>query len=75
MAGKESPMTEIHDTLAPFVEAEIKEHNAVFIREMVVVVIIICAMLMLIGTASLIIDTARSLAGLLTVAFESLIVP
>jgi hypothetical protein len=41
---------------------------------MVAVGVIICVMLMLIGTASLIIDTARSLVGLLTVVFESLIV-
>jgi hypothetical protein len=42
-------MTEIDSTLDPFVEAEIKEHHAALIREIVAVGIIICAMLMLVG--------------------------
>jgi hypothetical protein len=42
-------MTEIDSTLDPFVETEIKEHHAAFIREIVAVGIIICAMLMLAG--------------------------
>jgi hypothetical protein len=42
-------MTEIDNTLDPFVEAEIKEHNAALIRQMVAVGIIICAMLVLLG--------------------------
>ena len=68
-------MTEIDEATAPFMEAEIKEHQAALIRQMVAVGVIICVMLMLVGAASLIIDTARSLVGLLTVAFESSIVP
>jgi hypothetical protein len=42
-------MTEVDSTLDPFVEAEIKEHNAALIRQMVAVGIIICVMLMLMG--------------------------
>ena len=66
-------MTEIDRTVNPFVEAEIKEHNAALIGQMVAIGIIICVMLILVETASLIIDAPRSLAGL-TVAFESSIV-
>ena len=40
-------MTEIDDAL--FVEAEIKDHHAAHIRQMVVVEIIICIMLILVG--------------------------
>jgi hypothetical protein len=57
------------------VEAEIKEHQAALIRQMVAAGIIICVMFMLVKTASLIIDTARSVAGLLSAAFESPISP
>ena len=64
-------MTEIDSAVDPFVEAEIKEHQAALIRDMVAVVIIVCVMLTLVGTASLIINTARGLVGCLTVAFES----
>jgi hypothetical protein len=42
-------MTEIVSTLDPFVEAEIKEHHAALIRQMVSVGIIICVMLVLMG--------------------------
>jgi hypothetical protein len=56
------------------VEVEIKEHQAALIRQMVAVGVIICVMLILVGTASVIIDAARSLVGLLNAAFESLIV-
>ena len=52
-------MTEIDSAVDQFVEAEIKEHQAVLIRDMVAVVIIVCVMLTLVGTASLIINTAR----------------
>ena len=52
-------MTEIDSAVDPFVEAEIKEHQAALIRDMVAVVIIVCVMLTLAGTASLIINTAR----------------
>jgi hypothetical protein len=58
-------MTEIDEAMAPFTEAEIKEHHAALIRQMVAVEVIICAMLMLVGTASFIIDRARSVVGLL----------
>jgi hypothetical protein len=68
-------MTEIDSTVDPFVEAEIKEHHAALIRQMVAAGVIICVMLILVGTASLITDTARSLIGLLTGAFESSIFP
>lgn len=68
-------MTELDRTVDPFVEAEIEEHNAALIRQMVAAIIIICIMLILVGAASWIMDTARSLGGLLTVAFESSIVP
>jgi hypothetical protein len=67
-------MTEIDEATAPFVEAEIKEHQAVLIRQMVAAGIIICVMFTLVKTASLIIDTARSLVGLLSAAFETSIV-
>ena len=62
-------MTEIDSAVDPFVEAEIKEHQAALIRDMVAVV------MTLVGTASLIINTARGLVGWLTVAFESSISP
>ncbi len=42
-------MTEADSTLDPFVEAEIKEHNATLFRQMVAMGIIICAMLILVG--------------------------
>ena len=42
-------MTEVDSTLDPFVAAEIKEHNAALIRQMVAVGIIICVMLILMG--------------------------
>jgi hypothetical protein len=68
-------MTKIDEATAPFVEAEIKEHQAALIRQMVAAGIIICVMFMSVKTASLIIDTARSVAGLLSAAFESPISP
>jgi hypothetical protein len=48
-AWKESPMTEIDDAMAPFVGAEIKEHQAALIRQMVAIGIVICVMLVLVG--------------------------
>ncbi len=42
-------MTQIDSTLDPFVEAEIKEHHAALIRQMVAIGIVICVMLRLIG--------------------------
>ena len=68
-------MTEIDEATAPFVEAEIKEHQAALIRQIVAAGIIICVMFVLVKTASLIIDTARSVAGMLRVPFESPISP
>ena len=62
-------MTEIDSAVDPFVEAEIKEHQAALVRDMVAVV------MTLVGTASLIINTASGLVGWLTVAFESSISP
>ncbi len=41
-------MTEIYSTLDPFVEAEIKEHNAELIRQMVATGIVVCVLLMLV---------------------------
>ena len=42
-------MIEIDDATAPFTEAEIKEHQAALIRQMVAVGLIICVMLTLVG--------------------------
>jgi hypothetical protein len=42
-------MTRIDITLDPFVEAEINEHHAALIRQMVAVVTIVCLLLVLIG--------------------------
>jgi hypothetical protein len=42
-------MAEINDAIAPVTEAEIKEHQAALIRQMVAVGVIICVMLMLLG--------------------------
>ena len=42
-------MAEIDEATAPFTEAEIKEHQAALVRQMVAVGVIICVMLMLIG--------------------------
>jgi hypothetical protein len=42
-------MAEINHAIAPFTEAEIKEHQAALIRQMVAVGVIICVMLMLLG--------------------------
>jgi hypothetical protein len=47
-------MTEIDSTLDPFVEAEIKEHNAVLMRNIVAVEVITCVLVMLMGLASII---------------------
>jgi hypothetical protein len=45
---KESPMTKIDEATAPFTEAEIKEHQAALIRQIVAVGVIICVMLMVV---------------------------
>ena len=42
-------MTEIDSTLDPFVEAEINEHHAALIRQMVAFGTIICLLLILVG--------------------------
>jgi hypothetical protein len=42
-------MTKIDEAMAPFTEAEIKEHQAALIRQMVAVGVIIYVMLMLSG--------------------------
>lgn len=42
-------MTEIDSTLDPLLEAEIKEHHAALIRQMVAMGIISCVMLMFVG--------------------------
>jgi hypothetical protein len=42
-------MTEIDEATAPFVEAEIKEHQAALIRQMIAVGVIICLMMILVG--------------------------
>jgi hypothetical protein len=40
-------MTEIDEGMAPFTEAEIKEHQAALLRQMVAIGAIICVMLVL----------------------------
>ena len=42
-------MTEIDSTLDPFVEAEIKEHQATLMHQMVAIGTIICLLLVLVG--------------------------
>jgi hypothetical protein len=42
-------MTQIDSTLDRFVEAEIKEHHAALIRQIVAIGIVICLMLVLVG--------------------------
>ena len=42
-------MTEIDDAMTPFAEAEIKEHQAALIRQIIAVETIICLMLILVG--------------------------
>ena len=42
-------MTEIDSTLDPFVEAEIKEHHAALMRQIVEFGIVICLLLIWIG--------------------------
>ena len=42
-------MTRIDSTLDPFVEAEIKEHHAALIRQMVATGAILCLLLILVG--------------------------
>ena len=42
-------MTEIDEAMTPFMEAEIKEHHAALIRQVVAVVISIFAMLIWLG--------------------------
>jgi hypothetical protein len=64
-------MTEIDEATTPFTDAEIKEHHAALIRQMIAVGVIICAMLMLVATASFIIDTARGVVGLFSAGFET----
>jgi hypothetical protein len=46
---KESQMTEVDEATAPFVEAEIKEHQAALIRQMVAIGVIISVMLIWVG--------------------------
>jgi hypothetical protein len=48
-ARAEAPMTEIDDASTQFVEAEIKEHHAALIRQMVVIGIVICLLLIWVG--------------------------
>jgi hypothetical protein len=45
-------MTGIDEATARFAEAENKEQQAALIRQMIAVGVIICVMLMLVGTAS-----------------------
>ena len=42
-------MTEIDEATAPFTEAEIREHQAALIQQIVAIGVIICVMLMLVG--------------------------
>ena len=42
-------MTEIDEATAPFTEAEIKEHQAALIRQMVAIGGIICVLMILVG--------------------------
>ena len=42
-------MTEVDEATAPFVEAEIKEHQAALIRQMVAIGVIISVMLIWVG--------------------------
>jgi hypothetical protein len=42
-------MTEIDSTLDPFVEAEIKEHNAALTQQLIAIGIVICLLLILVG--------------------------
>jgi hypothetical protein len=42
-------MTEIDNTLDPFVEAEIKEHHAALIHQMIAIGIVICVLLIWVG--------------------------
>ena len=42
-------MTEIDNAMAPFVEAEIKGHQAALILQMVPIGVIICVLLTLVG--------------------------
>jgi hypothetical protein len=42
-------MTEVDSASTQFVEAEIKEHHARIVREIVVIGIVICLMLILVG--------------------------
>jgi hypothetical protein len=46
---KETAMTEIDSALDPFVEAEINEHQAALMRQMVAIGTIICLLLILVG--------------------------
>ena len=42
-------MTEIDSTLDPFVEAEINEHHAALMRQLVAVGVVICVLLIFVG--------------------------
>lgn len=54
-------MTEFEDAMAPFVEAEMKEHHAALIRQMVALGIVIFVMLG--GTTSLIPGQSAAASG------------
>jgi hypothetical protein len=43
-------MTEIDNAMAPFVEAEIKEHQAAFVLQMVTIGVITCVFLILVAS-------------------------
>jgi hypothetical protein len=47
--GRKTAMTEIDGTLDPFLEAEIKEHHAALIRQMVAIGAICLSLLLVIG--------------------------
>ncbi len=63
-------MTDIHNTLDPSFEAEISGRQSALVRHMVASAIIVFTMSVLVGTASLIIDGARSVIGLLNGAVD-----
>jgi hypothetical protein len=68
-------LTDIDEATAPFVEAEIKQHQEALIRQMVAIAVNHLRYVDVGGAAPLIIGMTRSLIGWLTVAFESSIAP
>lgn len=49
VTGRKTALTEVDNELTPFVEAEVKEHHARIVRELVAIGFVICLLPILVG--------------------------